>query len=64
MADELRDALDVMIENAKNYGEGITFEFSPRNLGLDDQERLVLRDVLYDIRAVWLKQKSKITSFR
>lgn len=53
----LRDALEEMIEKAKNYGEGVTFEFSRRNLGVDEQGRLILRDVLYDRRLVWEKMK-------
>ena len=48
----LRSALDEMIEKAKDYGEGISFEFDKRNLGIDEEGRLVLRDVLYDRRLI------------
>lgn len=48
VSDELRAALETLRDSAMNYGSSITFEFAPRNLGVDESGRLVLRDVLFD----------------
>lgn len=42
----LKDAIDQLCSNSYNY-DRILFEFSPRNLGLDDQGNLVLLDVIF-----------------
>lgn len=44
------EALDALAEMAGNYSEFYKFEFSPRNLATDDAGRLVLLDVLFNVK--------------
>lgn len=44
----LKAALETMADAILNYGCGCTFEVNARNLGVDDQGRLVLRDICFD----------------
>lgn len=41
-------ALEVLVEEAALASEDYVFEFSPRNVAVDDEGHLVLLDVLYD----------------
>lgn len=51
MPESLAEAIDRLADWALNYGEGVMFEFAPRNLGVNDQTGdLVLRDVLFDAK--------------
>jgi hypothetical protein len=64
--DDLVSAIEQMNYAASNYGSDITYEFGVRNLGVDQDGRLVLRDVLYSpvvVRRVW-DEKRKRTNAR
>lgn len=49
----LGTALKELVYEACNYGSGVTFEFAPRNLGVDSKGNLVLRDVLFDAEKIF-----------
>jgi hypothetical protein len=64
--DDRVSAIEQMNYAASNYGSDITYEFGVRNLGVDQDGRLVLRDVLYSpvvVRRVW-DEKRKRTNAR
>lgn len=42
-----------------NYGMGVGFEFAPRNLGVDREGRLILRDVVYDAEKLYQEYEAK-----
>ncbi len=42
------DALEHLASNTSNYGSGFGFEFSTRNLGVDKDQNLILRDICFD----------------
>lgn len=46
--EDLRDALSRLLNSGNNYSHGVCFEFARRNLGVDGEGRLVLRDALID----------------
>lgn len=43
----LCDALKDICDTCTNCGSNIMFEFAPRNLGVDNKGRLVLRDIVF-----------------
>ena len=45
-------ALELLRDNAANYGADWTFEFSPRNLATTPKGQLVLLDVVFSLEAV------------
>jgi hypothetical protein len=42
------NALQKLINGGGNYGCGITFEFAPRNIGVDKKGKIIFRDILFD----------------
>lgn len=48
---DLRDALRSLAERAMDYGQGYMFEFSKRNVMVDENSTLILLDVLFDTEA-------------
>lgn len=47
----LKDALDSLCDAASNYGASYVFEFSPRNVMVDENGTLILLDVLFNLEA-------------
>jgi hypothetical protein len=54
VSEPLLEALSDLRDTAANYGASYTFEISPRNVGSDGAQNLVLVDVLFDM--IRLKQ--------
>lgn len=46
LPDYLIEALETIANNSMNYGEDGSIECNPGNLGIDEEENLVLRDIL------------------
>lgn len=45
-------ALEILADNAANYGADWTFEFAPRNLATTSKGHLILLDVLFSMELV------------
>ncbi len=58
--ESLTRALQDLMDNAANYGCGMTCEFVRRNLGVGEQGQLVLRDVLFDAERVWRDRQERL----
>lgn len=48
---ELIEALELLRDYMATYGSSYTFEFAPRNLGVDASGHLILLDVVFDLEA-------------
>lgn len=59
VSDELKAALSELADAICNYGSGCTFEFAPRNLGVDAEGRLILRDIAFDSEEVERERMEK-----
>lgn len=57
-------ALDELANAACNWGCGMTMEFAPRNLGVDEEGRIVFRDVLFDAQKLWEERERKMKMTR
>lgn len=54
--ESLADAIEAIQNEIGNYGSECTFEFSRRNIGVDESGNIVLRDVCFDPRRLkWYK---------
>lgn len=49
--ESLKEALNSLYEAAQNYGTSYVFEFSPRNVMVDENGTLILLDVLFNLEA-------------
>lgn len=49
---EIADAMQEILDAGMNFGSSCCFEFAKRNLAIDDHSRLVLLDILYDLKEV------------
>lgn len=59
LREPIRIAIRELSDAAANYGSSVTFEFSPRNLGVDREGCLILRDVLFDAESIHREFASK-----
>jgi hypothetical protein len=58
---ELHEALVILYESLSSFGkEGLTFEFNARNIGLDTDGQVILRDPVYDAQlSILVKQENR-----
>lgn len=54
----LFDALEILVYGLSNYDERMTIEFPRRNMGVDHQGRLVLRDCIFSHQAYLARLES------
>jgi hypothetical protein len=48
LPESLKQAVIELKEHIENYNEGWVFEFPTRNIGIDEEGNLVLRDVIFN----------------
>lgn len=53
------EALKELVDRATNYGSDVLTEFAPRNLGVDINGNLVLRDCMFSLRSIKRLEKQK-----
>jgi len=64
LPDSLIEALEALTIAGSTYGDGVCFEFAQRNLGVDEQGRLVLRDILFDADKIQREYAEKARQVR
>ena len=52
-------ALQLLADQAANYGSSMMFEFAPRNLGTDSRGNLILVDTLFDMEVIAREHQAK-----
>jgi hypothetical protein len=57
-------ALEELASAAQNYGCGVSFEFGQRNIGVDDQGRIIFRDILFDAEKLTRERMAKLKRSR
>lgn len=60
----VKAAIREIADQCCNYGDEYTFEFSPRNLAVDDNGELILLDIVFNARSVWKEQQAAIKKHR
>lgn len=56
--ESVTEALENLADAACNYGAGVCMEFGARNIGVDSEDRIVFRDILFDAEKLF-KQRMK-----
>ena len=59
LPDSLKEALTQFEEHLQNYEEGWMFEFPKRNIGVDEEGNLVLRDVIFNQKLLTAQRQAE-----